>query len=51
MFTPDMAFEAIAKRLIEKLLSPCLKCVEMVGSELSEVMQASNAYQLHSLAI
>ena len=39
MFTPDMAFEAVAKRLIEKLLGPCLKCVEMTVLELNEVVQ------------
>ncbi|XP_003386672.1 PREDICTED: dynamin-1-like isoform X2 [Amphimedon queenslandica] len=34
LFTPDMAFEAITKNQIEKLLSPALKCVDMVSAEL-----------------
>ena len=34
LFTLDMAFEAIVKTQIEKLLQPVLKCVEMVSSEL-----------------
>lgn len=39
LFTPDMAFEAIVKDQIQKLLSPSLKCVDMVCSELSTVVQ------------
>ena len=34
LFTPDMAFEAITKNQIEKLLSPAVKCVDMVSAEL-----------------
>ena len=39
LFTPDMAFEAIVKTQIDKLLQPALKCVDMVSSELGEVVQ------------
>lgn len=35
MFTPDLAFEAIVKKQIVKLKQPCLKCVDLVVSELS----------------
>ncbi|KAM4527324.1 dynamin-1a isoform 3-T3 [Odontesthes bonariensis] len=34
LFTPDMAFETIVKRLIGKIKEPCTKCVDMVISEL-----------------
>ena len=39
LFTPDMAFEAIVKTQINKLLQPALKCVDLVSSELGEVIQ------------
>eukprot|EP00049_Salpingoeca_infusionum_P025257 m.18397 g.18397 ORF g.18397 m.18397 type:complete len:829 (-) comp7819_c0_seq1:334-2820(-) len=38
LFTPDQAFEAVARRLIEKLKGPCLKCVELVSAELQDVI-------------
>uniref|UniRef100_A0AAY4EXI5 Dynamin n=1 Tax=Denticeps clupeoides TaxID=299321 RepID=A0AAY4EXI5_9TELE len=34
LFTPDMAFETIVKRLIGKIKEPCQKCVDLVISEL-----------------
>ncbi|XP_032906792.1 dynamin-2 isoform X4 [Amblyraja radiata] len=34
LFTPDLAFEAIVKKQVVKLKSPCLKCVDMVIQEL-----------------
>ncbi|XP_026216256.1 dynamin-2-like isoform X5 [Anabas testudineus] len=34
LFTPDMAFEAIVKKQIIKLKDPCLKCVDLVVTEL-----------------
>ncbi|XP_056601823.1 dynamin-1a isoform X1 [Triplophysa dalaica] len=34
LFTPDMAFETIVKRLINKIKEPCQKCVDMVICEL-----------------
>lgn len=39
LFTPDMAFEAIAKTQIAKLKTPSLKCIELVVSELSCVIR------------
>ncbi|KAJ7376260.1 Dynamin-2 [Desmophyllum pertusum] len=39
LFTPDMAFEAIVKRQIEKLRAPAVKCVDMVMSELTNVIK------------
>uniref|UniRef100_A0A3P8SDA2 Dynamin-2 n=1 Tax=Amphiprion percula TaxID=161767 RepID=A0A3P8SDA2_AMPPE len=34
LFTPDMAFEAIVKKQVIKLRDPCLKCVDLVVTEL-----------------
>nr|XP_039270524.1 dynamin-1-like isoform X3 [Styela clava] len=39
LFTPDMAFEAIVKRQIEKLKAPSLKCVDLVTTELINVVR------------
>uniref|UniRef100_A0A3B4B5B8 Interferon-induced GTP-binding protein Mx n=1 Tax=Periophthalmus magnuspinnatus TaxID=409849 RepID=A0A3B4B5B8_9GOBI len=39
LFTPDLAFEAIVKKLILKLKGPCLKCIDMVVSELTSTIQ------------
>ncbi|XP_064649943.1 dynamin-1-like isoform X8 [Lineus longissimus] len=39
LFTPDMAFETIVKRQIEKLKEPSIRCVDMVVSELSNVVR------------
>ena len=39
LFTPDMAFEAIVKNQIVKLLPSSLKCVDMVSTELGGVIQ------------
>ncbi|KAK3733066.1 hypothetical protein QZH41_008407 [Actinostola sp. cb2023] len=39
LFTPDMAFEAIVKRQIEKLRTPAIKCVDMVMTELINVLR------------
>ena len=39
LFTPDMAFETIVKRQIEKLRTPAIKCVDMVMSELMSVIR------------
>ncbi|XP_039517431.1 dynamin-1a isoform X2 [Pimephales promelas] len=38
LFTPDLAFEAIVKKQIQKLNGPCLKCIDMVVSELSSTI-------------
>ncbi len=34
LFTPDLAFEAIVKKQIIKLKEPCLKCIDLVVTEL-----------------
>ncbi|XP_049908029.1 dynamin-1-like [Epinephelus moara] len=34
LFTPDMAFETIVKRLIAQIKEPCQKCVDLVINEL-----------------
>ncbi|XP_076614760.1 dynamin-1a isoform X3 [Chaetodon auriga] len=39
LFTPDLAFEAIVKKQIQKLKEPTLKCVDMVVSELTFTIQ------------
>ena len=39
LFTPDMAFEAIVKEQIVKLLPPSIKCVDLVSTELNDVVQ------------
>lgn len=39
LFTPDLAFEAIVKKLVQKLKSPCLKCIDMVVSELTSTIR------------
>ncbi|XP_076346935.1 dynamin-1-like isoform X1 [Tachypleus tridentatus] len=39
LFTPDMAFEAIVKRQIARLKEPSLKCVDLVVSELGNVLR------------
>lgn len=39
LFTPDMAFEMIAKEQIAKLKEPSLKCVDLVVNELASVIR------------
>ncbi|XP_029107923.1 dynamin-2-like isoform X4 [Scleropages formosus] len=39
LFTPDLAFEAIVKQQILKLKEPSLKCVDLVVTELSALVQ------------
>ncbi|XP_036436591.1 dynamin-1a [Colossoma macropomum] len=39
LFTPDLAFEAIVKKQIQKLKSPSLKCIDMVVSELTSTIR------------
>ncbi|KAL3104123.1 hypothetical protein niasHS_002150 [Heterodera schachtii] len=39
LFTPDMAFEAIVKKQIERLKEPALKCVDLVVNELANVVR------------
>lgn len=46
LFTPDLAFEAIVKKQIVKLKTPCLKCVDLVIQELINTFrQCSNKVQ------
>ncbi|XP_036069118.1 dynamin-3 isoform X1 [Oryzias melastigma] len=43
LFTPDLAFEAIVKKQIVKLKTPCLKCIDLVIQELiSTFRQCTN---------
>ncbi|XP_075903945.1 dynamin-2 isoform X3 [Nelusetta ayraudi] len=39
LFTPDLAFEAIVKKQIVKLKDPCLKCVDLVLTELAALIR------------
>jgi dynamin GTPase len=39
LFTPDMAFEAIAKKQIDRMREPGLKCVDLVIQELTNVVR------------
>ncbi len=39
LFTPDMAFEDVVKDQIRKLVQPAMKCIDMVSTELGEVVQ------------
>lgn len=39
LFTPDMAFEAIVKKQINRLREPSLKCVDLVIMELGNVVR------------
>ena len=39
LFTPDMAFEAIVKKQISRLKEPSLKCVDLVITELGNVVR------------
>lgn len=41
LFTPDLAFEAIVKKQISRLKDPCLKCVDDVTQELSDIVHTS----------
>ena len=39
LFTPDMAFESIVVKQIQRLKEPSLHCVDMVINELSTVVR------------
>lgn len=39
LFTPDMAFDAIVKKQIDKLKEPSLKCIDLCVQELSNVVR------------
>ena len=53
LFTPDMAFETIVKKQIEKLKQPSLKCVDMVVMELTNVVRSltENVSCLHIILL
>jgi hypothetical protein len=38
LFTPDIAFEVIVKKQVEKLKGPALKCVDLVINELGSLI-------------
>ena len=39
LFTPDMAFEAIVKKQIQRLKEPSIKCIDLVVQELTNVVR------------
>ena len=39
LFTPDMAFEAIVKKQIARLKEPSMKCVDLVCTEVTNVIR------------
>ena len=39
LFTPDMAFEVIVKNQIRKLMDPSIKCIDMVMTELLDMVK------------
>lgn len=51
LFTPDMAFEDVVKDQIRKLVQPAMKCIDMVSTELGEVVQKCGDGVSHSLSL
>jgi len=50
LFTPDQAFEEVARGQIKKLIEPALWCVEAVGSELTNILRdCSEAMKTHPM--
>ncbi|VDN18184.1 unnamed protein product [Dibothriocephalus latus] len=43
MFTPDLAFETIVRKQIERMKIPSLKCVDLVVAQLTEVVHECTA--------
>ena len=41
LFTPDQAFDVVAKKQIEMLKSPSLKLIDLVSEEMSKVVQGA----------
>ena len=41
LFTPDQAFDVVAKKQIEMLKTPSLKLIDLVSEELSKVVQGA----------
>ncbi len=50
LFTPDMAFEAIVKKQIERLKEPSLKCIDLVVQELTNVARSTAEKVSHARA-
>ncbi|KAM7415447.1 hypothetical protein PAMA_017790 [Pampus argenteus] len=48
LFTPDMAFETIVKRLIAQIKEPCQKCIDMVINELVNTVRQCTQKQKSS---
>lgn len=48
LFTPDMAFEDVVKDQIRKLVQPSMKCIDLVSTELGEVVQKCGEGVSHS---
>ena len=46
LFTPDQAFEAIVQKQIDKLREPCVRCVDMVVTELTNVIRKCAGKQM-----
>lgn len=51
LFTPDLAFEAIVKKQISRLKEPCLKCIDLVVLELTNVVRFCTEKVLFSLGL
>nr|CAH8841844.1 unnamed protein product [Trichobilharzia regenti] len=43
LFTPDLAFETITRKQIEKMKIPSLKCADLVVAQLTEIVHACTA--------
>ena len=41
LFTPDLAFDVVAKKQIEMLKSPSLKLIDLVAEEMGKVVQGA----------
>ena len=41
LFTPDQAFDVVAKKQIEKLRKPCLTLIQLVSAELYSIANGS----------
>ena len=51
LFTPDMAFEVIVRNQIKKLMDPSVKCVDMVMTELMELVKITAEMVLFALML
>ena len=39
LFVPEVSFELLAKRQIQRLLEPSIRCVELVHEEMQRIIQ------------